>query len=96
VREMLDVGGLVSNVLFGALFMVCHGRFVRGQILRACCGLVRTTLHYRRKKFRSFLTKLRVLMLHILLEFSLFHYFFFMLLYMLYEFNNNKKRCALQ
>jgi len=45
--------------------MVCHGRFLRGRILRpllyvgACRGLVRTTLHYRRKKFLPLLTKLR-------------------------------------
>jgi len=33
VREMLDVGGLLENVLFGDSFMISHVRFMRGRIL---------------------------------------------------------------
>jgi len=51
---MLDVGSLVRHFVFSASFMVYHGRFLRDQnfcarpllYVRACCGLVRTTLHY--------------------------------------------------
>jgi len=57
VREMLDVGGSVRHFLFGVSLMVCHGKCLQGRILRvrlllymrACCGLVRISLHRRRK-----------------------------------------------
>jgi len=35
VREMLDVGGVIRNILFSASFIVCHAKFQRGLILRA-------------------------------------------------------------
>jgi len=48
---------------------VYHGRFMRGRILRvrpllyvrACCSLVRTTLHYRRKNFLPLLAILLII-----------------------------------
>jgi len=68
VRELLDVGGLADNCLFGVIFLVCHRRFLRGRILcarpllyvRARCCLVCTTLNYRSKNFLPLFTILRV------------------------------------
>jgi len=51
---------MLHDFLFGALFIVCHGRFfLLGRILHArsllyvmaCRDLVRTTLHFRRKNY---------------------------------------------
>jgi len=79
-REMLDVGGLVRTFCSALHLWFDTRGFLRGQILRAkpllyvraCCGLVRTTLHYRKRNFLPLLTiyiycyLLVWLMLHVL------------------------------
>jgi len=68
VREMLDVGGLERNCLFGVSFMVCHGRFFAWSnfvceafaLREGLLWLGSMTPHYRRKNFLSLLTLLLI------------------------------------